>query len=84
MQRGDVVVEKYIKIYLKRNSILALICAALVFIPLLIVSLVYDVLSYDLIIAFVPFEQALFKAPSKVLSARGDMLKVIIPINFAF
>ena len=59
MQRGDVVVEKYIKIYLKRISILALICATLVFIPLLIVSLVYDVLSYDLIIAFVPFPIAL-------------------------
>ncbi len=59
MQRGDVVVEKYIKLYLKRNSILALFCATLVCIPLLIVSLVYDVLSYDLIIAFVPFPIAL-------------------------
>lgn len=52
-------VEKYIKIYLKRNIVLALICAILVFIPLFIVSLVYDVLSYDLIIAFVPFPIAL-------------------------
>jgi len=49
------VVEKYTKIYLKRNITLALICATIVFIPLLIVSLIYDVLSYDLIAAFMPF-----------------------------
>ena len=48
-------VEKYTKIYLKRNITLALICATIVFIPLLIVSLIYDVLSYDLIAAFMPF-----------------------------
>lgn len=48
-------VEKYIKIYLKRNIILALICAFIVFVPLFIVGLIYDVLSYDLIIAFAPF-----------------------------
>ena len=48
-------IEKYTKIYLKRNIILALICATIVFIPLLIVSLIYDVLSYDLIVAFTPF-----------------------------
>ncbi len=52
-------IEKYIRIYLKRNILLALICTAIVFIPLFIVSLVYDVLSYDLIIAFVPFPIAL-------------------------
>lgn len=59
MQRGDTLVEKYIRIYLKRNSILALICATIVFIPLFIVSLIYDVLSYDLIVAFIPFPIAL-------------------------
>ena len=48
-------VEKYIKIYRKRNVILALICTTIVFIPLLIASLIYDVLSYDLIVAFIPF-----------------------------
>ena len=48
-------VEKYTKIYLKRNIILALICATIAFIPLLIVSLIFDVLSYDLIVAFTPF-----------------------------
>jgi len=48
-------VEKYTKIYLKRNIVLALICAAIAFIPLLIVSFIYDVLSYDLIVAFAPF-----------------------------
>ena len=52
-------VEKYIKIYVNRNIILALICATIVFIPLLIVSLIYDVLSYDLIVALTPFLIAL-------------------------
>ena len=52
-------VEKYAKIYLKRNIMLALICATIVFIPLLIVSLIYDVLSYDIIVAFTPFPIAL-------------------------
>ena len=52
-------VEKYIKIYLKRNILLAFICAFIVFVPLFIVSLIYDVLSYDWIVAFVPFPLAL-------------------------
>ena len=38
---------------------MALICAIMVFIPIFITSLVYDVLPYDLFIAFVPFGLAL-------------------------
>ncbi len=52
-------VEKYIIIYIKRNIILALICATICFIPLFIVSVIYDVLSYDIIVAFAPFVIAL-------------------------
>lgn len=52
-------VEKYIKIHIKTNIVVALICAIIVFIPLFIVSLTYDVISYDLFIAFVPFPIAL-------------------------
>lgn len=52
-------VEKYIKIYLKRNLVLSLICAKLVFLPLFVVSLIYDILDYDIIVAFVPFPLAL-------------------------
>ncbi len=52
-------VERYIRIYRKRNVSLALICATIVFIPFFIVGLIYDVLSYDLIIAFLPFPLAL-------------------------
>ena len=35
--------------------VLALFCAIIVFIPFFIVCLTHDVLSYDLIIAFIPF-----------------------------
>lgn len=48
-------VEKYIKRYIKRNISVALICALLVFVPFFVVSLIYDVISYDLLIAFTPF-----------------------------
>ncbi len=48
-------VEKYIRIYLKRNIALALFCATIAFIPLFVVSLIYDVLSHDLLISFIPF-----------------------------
>ena len=40
--------EKYIRIYLRRNMFLALFCAAIVCVPLLIVSFLYDVVPYDL------------------------------------
>lgn len=52
-------ISKYNRIYVKRNAVLALICAIIVFIPIFIMSLVYDVLPYDLFIAFVPFGLAL-------------------------
>ena len=48
-------IETYVKIYLKRNILLAFVCSVIGFIPLFIVSLVYDVISYDLIISFCPF-----------------------------
>ena len=47
--------EKYIKIYKKRNIKLALVCAFIVFIPLFVVSLFYDVVPEDTIVSFVPF-----------------------------
>ena len=47
--------EKYIKIYHKRNVKLALLCAVIVFVPLFVVSLFYDVVPEDTIVSFVPF-----------------------------
>ena len=51
--------EKYIKIYHKRNVQLALFGAILVFLPLFIVSLFYDIVPEDTLISFVPFILAL-------------------------
>lgn len=51
--------EKYIRIYMKRNLLTALFCAILCFVPLFIVSLIYDLLSYDLVVSFAPFFVAL-------------------------
>lgn len=48
-------VEKYIKLFIKRNILTALICAFLIFVPIFIVALIFDVLSYDLFVAFIPF-----------------------------
>ena len=48
-------VEKYIMLYIRRNTILAFTCATIVFLPLFVVSLIYDVISYDLLVAFSPF-----------------------------
>ena len=52
-------ISKYIKVYVKRNILLALFCSILVFIPLFIVSLIYDVMSYDIAVSFVPFAIAI-------------------------
>ena len=52
-------ISKYIKVYVKRNVFLALFCSILVFIPLFICSLIYDVLSYDIAVSFVPFAIAI-------------------------
>lgn len=48
-------IEKYIKLYLKRNIWLGSVCATIVAIPMLITSLIYDVLEYDLLISLIPF-----------------------------
>ena len=48
-------IDKYIHIYTKRNCLLALFCASIAFIPLFIVSLIYDVIPEDTLIAFAPF-----------------------------
>ena len=48
-------VEKYINIYKKRNYKLGIFCAIIVFIPLFVVSLIFDVISYDIAISFAPF-----------------------------
>ena len=48
-------IDKYIHIYTKRNCLLALFCASITFIPLFIVSLIYDVIPEDTLVAFVPF-----------------------------
>ena len=47
--------ERYIKIFHRRNIVVALICALLVFVPLFVVSLFYDVIPEDTIASFVPF-----------------------------
>ena len=52
-------IEKYIRVYMKRNLLTAISCAILCFVPLFIVSLIYDVLSYDIVVSFVPFFIAL-------------------------
>lgn len=48
-------IDKYIRIYTRRNCLLALFCASIAFIPLFIVSLIYNVIPEDTLIAFVPF-----------------------------
>ena len=48
-------VKKYNTIYHRRNIKLALICATIVFVPLFIESMVYDILPEDTFISFIPF-----------------------------
>ena len=50
-----VLIKKYIKIYHKRNVLLALFCASIIFLPLFITSLLYDAVPGDIWIALVPF-----------------------------
>ena len=47
--------EKYIKIYHKRNAQFGCLCAFLAFVPLFIVSLFYDIIPEDTWISFIPF-----------------------------
>ena len=51
--------KKYIKLYHKRNVKLAFLCAVIVFVPLFVVSLFYNVVREDIIISFVPFVLAM-------------------------
>ena len=51
--------KKYIEIYHKRNIKLALFCAIIVFVPLFVVSLFYDVVPEDTIVSFAPFVLAI-------------------------
>ncbi len=48
-------INKYINIYNKRNCLLSLLCAIIAFVPLFVVSLIYDVVPEDILIAFAPF-----------------------------
>ncbi|MBE6530601.1 MAG: hypothetical protein E7679_00720 [Ruminococcaceae bacterium] len=48
-------INKYIHIYNRRNCLLAFFCASIGFIPSFIVSLIYDVIPKDTLIAFAPF-----------------------------
>ena len=52
-------IDKYIRIYNKRNINLAFVCATMVFVPLFIVSLFYDVVQEDIWVSFAPFIMAL-------------------------
>ena len=61
--------KKYIKVYHKRNAMLALLCATPAFIPLFVVSLLYDYVPEDTLISFSPFVLAAFSVAVASLSA---------------
>ena len=48
-------IDKYIKIYHKRNVQVAFACATIVSVPLFVVSLFYDVVPEDTLVSFVPY-----------------------------
>lgn len=48
-------INKYVRLYMKRNSLLALFCATICFIPFFACAILYDVLWYDIFISFVPY-----------------------------
>lgn len=48
-------INKYIRIYHRRNIQLAFLCATIVFVPLFVVSLFYDVVPEDTLVSFVPY-----------------------------
>ena len=48
-------IDKYIRIYHKRNIQLAFVCATIVFVPMFGVSLFYDVVPEDTLVSFVPY-----------------------------
>ena len=47
--------KKCIRKHIKRNICIALICATIAFLPMFIVSLIYDVKKNDTLIAFIPY-----------------------------
>ena len=47
--------KKCIRKHIKRNIGIALICATIAFLPMFIVSLIYDVKKNDTLIAFIPY-----------------------------
>lgn len=51
----DTFMNKYIALYNKRNLVLAFFGAVICFIPLFIVSLIYNVIKEDILISFAPF-----------------------------
>ena len=60
--------DAYIRIYWKEWLYLAFLCSLIECIPLLIVALLYDVIPYDLLIAFCPFLIAVALLPLAWLS----------------
>ena len=48
-------IDKYIRIYHKRNIQLAFVCATIVFVPLFVISLFYNVVPEDTLVSFVPY-----------------------------
>ncbi len=54
MGKNDVI-NKYIKIYHKRNILFALFCSTATFVPLIIADLMYDVNLNDMLLSFLPF-----------------------------
>ena len=60
--------KKYIKIYHKRNLMLALLCATPTFIILFVVSLLYDYVPQDTMVSFSPFALAAFSVAIASLS----------------
>ena len=60
--------EQYIKIFNKRNVMLALLCATPAFILLFVVSLLYDYVPEDTMVSFFPFVFAAFSVAVASLS----------------
>ena len=52
---GAAMIDKYVKIYHRRNIQLALVVATIIFLPLFVVSLFYDVVPEDTLVSFVPY-----------------------------
>ncbi|MBO5097031.1 MAG: hypothetical protein J6B96_01805 [Agathobacter sp.] len=53
--KDNIIVNKYIAIFHKRNILTAFLCTMIVFVPLFAVALIFDVIESDILIAFIPF-----------------------------